>query len=553
MNKIDIVQKFKIHIDEFISESKGNSIHIEDIYKDIKYLISVLLSLCNDKNNTNDKILQTIENENIKLVLLDNIHDLISKISGHSADKDIKGIMHEFAKIKKIFADDYDSIFKTAVQTIENSIKDIKDIKTFSLNIRKYIFLWPLYEVITQNLLKSDELKEELKEDILIINEENKSFILSNTFSNVSKKSKVKTDIGIKTYGLIPVTNLLSIDEVSNLVIKKSNLTKKEMTFTEFTKLCKDKKINLVLIKKQVNNGVNYNILDLLDYAKSDEYAKTNNSKDGITIDTIKRYDTIKYIGKRNASNIISYKITPSDKEELLILEEIWPNKYYIMSNKLSDYILKKSELKEFIDFIESQTISKNRINDYNSIINKKIMKNMFLDKKYDIDEINEKSVAKDPKYFRHEIQSNIIDAYTKLTKGVNIKNIQDFSKIVLDENLIEAFSTSINKFSVIDNDIIDKTDIFLSYIFNINIYERDFKKMINDVFKFNIQSIIKDKVFAETNQEIIKRKLYNIFTSILDSVLNSVIHIDNNMYQVFMFKNELLKIAKDNSTSYNS
>jgi hypothetical protein len=323
-------------------------------------------------------------------------------------NKDIKGVIHEFTKIKKMYMDDYNSMFTDAVQTIETGIKDAQEFKAFSLNIRKYKFLWPLYETITQSLLKIDNMKD----DIMEINEDNKSFILSNSFSNISTKSKSKSDIGIKTYGLIPVSDLLSIDEITKLVIKKTSSVN---TFEQFTKLCKTNKITLILIKKQVNNGVDYNILNLLDYAKSAEYSKVNNSNDGITIDTIKRYDTIKYIGKRNASNVISYKIIQSVGETLLILEEIWPNKYYIMSTKINDFTSQKSELKEFVEFVGSKTTDRTRINGYNAIINKKIMKNMFLDKRHDIAEISEKSMGKDLKYFRHDIQTSILNAYKKL------------------------------------------------------------------------------------------------------------------------------------------
>jgi hypothetical protein len=545
MKKIDTVQKFTLHIDDFIS----NLNDIEEIkyIKDVKYLIDLLLSLLNNENENgnNNEIFQTIENANIMLVLLDNIHDILSSFSAKSTiiNKDIKGIVHEFTKLKKIFTDDYDSIFKIAIQTLEDSVKDIKQFRDFSLHVRKYIFLWPLYEIITQILLKSDDIKEE----ILAINEENKSFVLSNTFSNITLAKPKGKSIGIKSYGLIPVSQLLSIDGISELAFKKSKLTK----FKQFEKLCKDKKINLVLIKKQVNNGVDYNILNLLDYAKSNEYSKSNNSKDGITVETIKRYETIKYIGKQNKSNIIKYTINKSAGEELIILEEIWPNKYYIMSNKSDDIILKKSDLDEFINFVESPSINI-RINDYNSIINKKIMKNMFLDKRYDIDEIKEKSTSEDLKYFKHEIQTNVVEAYTKLIKSINIKTIQDFSKIVLNKNLIDVFLSSIYTFSLsIDkNNTLEKTEIFLSYIFNISIYERDFKKRMNDSFKSNI-FILKDIISSDTNQEILKRKLYNIFTEMLDSILNSIINSDNNIYQVFKFKNELLNIAKENTTAY--
>ena len=534
MSKIDIVQKFKININQFISELTDNSINTEEIKKNV----DTLLLLLSNPNNNN---FQIIENKNIVLVILDNIHNNIVKLSSYSLNKDIKSITHEFTKIKKTFIDEYDSTFKEVVQTFKDSVKSIEEFREFSLQIRKYIFLWPLYEIITQHLLKLD-----INGEILEINEENKNYILSNTFSNISKKSS--KGIGLKTYGLIPISGLLSIDDILKLVLKKSDKTH---TFDQFIKICKNMKMNLILIKKHVNNGIDYNILNLLDYAKSAEYANSNNSKDGITINTINRYQTIKYIEKKSISNVINYSIYVSNTEDLLILEEIWPNKYYIMSNKFDDqYILQKSNLKEFIDFVENSNVN-TRINDYNAIINKKIMKNMFLDKKYDIDELKEKSIDKDPKYFRHEIQTSITDAYSKLIKSASIKNIQDFSKIVLNKKLIDVFSISINNFSSLNNNLNEKTEIMASYIYNISINERDFEKRINDLFKSSIQEMVKDNIFADTNAESLKRKLFNVFISILDSVLNSIINVDNSMYQVFTFKSELLKIAADNASVY--
>jgi hypothetical protein len=532
MNKIAIVQKFKINIDQFISEL--TNMDTDEIKKNVDTLL-VLLS------NPNNNKFQTIENENIILVILDNIHNNIVKLSKHNLSKDIKSITHEFMKLKKMFNDEYDSTIKASVQTFKDSVKSIEEFREFSLQIRKYIFLWPLYEIIAQHLLKSD-----VSNEILEINEENKNYILK-TFSNISKKSS--KDIGLKTYGLIPISALLSIDDVLKLVFKKSD---KSYTFNQFIKLCKTMKTNLILIKKHVNNGIDYNILNLLDYAKSAEYSKSNNSKDGITVNTINRYQTIKYIEKKSISNVINYSIYTSNAEDLLILQEIWPNKYYIMSNKFDDqYILQKYNLKEFVDFVEHSNVN-TRINDYNSIINKKIMKNMFLDKKYDIDELKGKSIERDPKYFRHEIKTSIVDAYSKLIKSASIKNIQDFSKIVLNKTLIDAFSLAINNFSsLVDNNLNEKAEMMASYIYNISINERDFEKRINDTFKTYINIIIKEDIFSDKSAESLKRKLFNIFNTILELVLNSIINVDNSMYQVFTFKSELLNIAKDNASVY--
>lgn len=79
---------------------------------------------------------------------------------------------------------------------------------------------------------------------------------------------------------------------------------------------------------------------------------------------------------------------------------------------------------------------------------------------------------------------------------------------------------------------------------------ERDFEKKINDSFKSSI-FMINDIISSDTNAESLKRKLFNVFTTILDSVLNAIINIDNSMYQVFKFKNELLDIAKNNASVY--
>ena len=355
MQKIDILQNFKSHINDFIHElNEIDQIkYIKNVESYIDIIFDKIKSEKNGKSERGDKlekdILQSIENENVILVLLDKIYELLITLStdpnmnmNTNMNKNTIKIIYEFTKLKKIFSDDYKSIFENAVEILKDAVKTVKAFEDFSLKVRKYVFLWPLYETITQTLMESP-----IKKDILIINEENKNLILSNAFSNAPEKSKGKS-IGIKTYGLIPVTSLLTIDELS-LEIFKNPVSK----FDQFQKLCKGKKINLISIKKQVNNGVDYKILNLLDYAKSEEYAKSNNSKDGITIDTIERYETIKYLGKKNKTNL-SYTIHKSSGDDIIILEEIWPNKYYIMSNKFGETLLKTDDLIEFINFVES-------------------------------------------------------------------------------------------------------------------------------------------------------------------------------------------------------
>jgi hypothetical protein len=434
------------------------------------------------------------------------------------------------------------------------------DINKFNDTISKYQYSWIIYVDIMQYILDADDPNlQKLHNEIMKLNEMNKTLLLDKGNTNPLKGTVPLKGANppLLRYGLVPISPVMEISDIVTLVWS-SNKAKPKISnpaigvINDFIELCKKKQVDLILIRKHLGRGVNYNIAELLDYTKSKEYDKENNTDNGINLNGIKRTNTIQYISEpQNGINFnIDYQYTlNTDYPNLLILEELYPGKFHIMSNELDlhdtpKYIIKKSQVKEFIEFVNNGI--GNRIQNYNKIINRYIMKNVYLKGNVDIDKLKPTmSYMSDITYLKYNINKTILDKYNQISSKGGVHSLYHFSKIIHMGVFVDILTNYIHsEYKKYTNHLIEinnttfidhKDEIDNQALYTITNYKRDFTKRIHDYFITEIPTIDTNTVTAEAYRDVFK----GIVTNALDVVLSD----NNNLYNIINNKLSIWKI----------
>lgn len=477
------------------------------------------------------------ENQGDNVITPGIIQDILTNSENHHQGIKVRLTSGIIGRVAKIIGNAPEK--ENIVKNDNEIIKKFLDI----CEIFKQYHIWHIYVSIYNKLQKY--LNDDNKVKISEINELNKNFILSFNFGQSKSlkgpKNTKSLDKGYnpnqRSYGLIPVSNLLTIKQIAKLFNFTTNDT---FTISDFIKLCMNVH-DIIIIKKQLARGINYNILDLLDFSASKDFSIKNNNDDGITIDSIKRFDNIQYINenKDTIDFTLNYKYAQAQNNTtVIVLEELYPDKYHILSNNYFSKISQKNTLGKFINSItDSEKDKINRIDKYNNLISKKILTNMFLKKLPNLKAIKEKTNI-DQKYLRYELYTNILAEYTKNTKM--IRDLYTFSKLIHREEFGCIFSNILTKYyySILDaQKIPNKVELYLSFIYRMNMAEKDFEKRIHDDFIKDIDDI--EAIFFKSEKNL--KELDIIFTKILKNVIDSIITNENNIYQYVDYKQQFI------------
>ncbi len=474
--------------------------------------------------------------------------------------KELRSIISKFNKLETEFIALSESINNEVIEKITTNISDITDIDQakdsflkLSTIFKKNRYIWHIYVKIANIVLENYKLYDNIYAAILHINDNNKNYILAqtqltNTLDNKSINKSVKDSTNYnnnlsKTYNIIPVSDILDINGISGLIFE---ITAKNIT--DFTNICKSKNVDLVLIKNIIGRGIKYSILDLIDYKKTKEYELKTSMTDGITVDTIKRFNTISYIGDSSSYQNIDIQTKYLNKNELnedvLILMELYPEQFHIMSTTLNEMLTKKSFIIHFLDnIIASQ---ETRINNYNKLINKKIMTNMFLDNKPNMT-LLETNSAISQEYIRYNTHKRLMDEFTKQLEKSNKKmDVTKFSDFIHSEKNIQIFSDTIFDMyyefldTKLKNNIMPiQVDAYLTLLHKLHELTRNFSKYIHDEFIKRIVTI--EAILAEKNNEI---AITNLLSDLIKTVINFAVIDDNGLFFNILFKSKYMSTA---------
>jgi hypothetical protein len=441
---------------------------------------------------------------------------------------------------------------------VPNIVQEFKEFTKIIIGMPRCITLYT--EVSNKVLQHVTESNVHLSYEIINIIESVKNHILS-LRSEEKTISYASTNPFVKNFGLVNTSGLLNMAGIVKAAFKIEIPQRTETnsedsgSIKDLIKICKEKSYDLILIEHMLNRGIEYNILPLVDFVESKQFDRVHNSDDGISSDIINRNRTIDYISKSPVKWNIKYEYSHEDinNKFVLIIRELYPGKYCILTNKLEAdianrlYFVRKSSVGEFLHFVKTKQYNGTRVGNYNDLLNEKITNNMFLFVKPDIDTLKIKSQIADPKYLRNEIYVLILSKFKKMLDKASMKTIYDFSVLVHDESFLKIFSQVImNEYykylfkntSIYETENISVSEVFASFLSVINIYERDFTKHMHDIF---ITKIPDKSIFSDGKKNNI---LYDLFNDILKDVLSRIITNESNIFQTLIYKLYLYKLS---------
>lgn len=381
-----------------------------------------------------------------------------------------------------------------------------------------------------------------------------KSTILLNSLSGNEEpvnKTLIKNNPYYRSFGLLPITQLLPINEIHSLIFKKEG----KGTLDSFINECRKGDYSLIVIKKIHPIIFNYNPHELLNYSGSKDFMAYNKDTDGPNENIVRRNTTISS-ENTNQKWQVSYDIYNPDYNYFIILEQNSITQFRVLNNfyKQNNFFINKIHITSLIEFIEyfnnsSKSIDKlYRIDIINKLNNKAVIKEMFLPIRVDLDLLKVKSQIVDPKYLRSEILITIMKLYNKLYNTTSVNTIYKYNILIHDPAFITVVSNimmnyffnyvSSNSAKFNDDDII--SEIYLSFLPTLNIYVRDFKKKLHDQFSYNIRTF---DLFDDTNKNLLASVLEKKFKDLISDILDGIITNDNNLFQIILYKLYLIKI----------
>jgi hypothetical protein len=384
---------------------------------------------------------------------------------------------------------------------------------------------------------------------ILSIIEDEKTRILNqNTKSKPITIAKTKMlNPYYKTFGLIPVSELLPIDQISQMIFKKAS-----KTLNEFIKICKENEYGLIIIKKFIPHPITYKTTQLLDWKKSQEFEKRHKRTYGVDADLLERYRTIEKIDNKAKwdfsyeTHILKFDNFEADKEKfIIVLDSLAPDYYRIVVNYVSSisYFIRASSIRElYIHCMGGQEYSTTRIGQYNALCINKSIPFIFSPVKINIEKLSEVATIVDPKYLRNRIYLLLIDEFKKATTK-KIKDNYTYASIIHNDKFLNIFSDVLTNefhsylYKTYDEYLtghINISEITVSFLNVIYIYQRTFVKEMHDYFKDNLFD------FDIEGDTILKLKAH--FDEMVHVVLDKIITNDSNIYQTIIYKINLLK-----------
>jgi hypothetical protein len=537
-------------IQEIIKNNKSNindNLMAFDYNMQINLLIDIInkkmCEILNKKINIETFLSQTYIEETQEyykktVILFNDINKKITDIDNNIKDIILENLYNHFIKKNEIY------------DVYQDSDKILINFEELLIIMDKFKYLYHLYGDFINKLLNYyNDKNKNISYDIINIVEKYKNINLNKLYTSNNDTKKIpydNTNPYYKSFGLIEITNSLSMQIISNLLFKVS-----VNDIKSFTKLCIEKKYDFILITNYSKESVDYNIVNLLNYEKSKELESSSN--DGINTSIIDRFNTINYLDKKNEWKInYKYYNQSNDNNFVVILKTISNNKYIILSNyfKYDNYFVRKSNITQLLEFIKNKSNTFSRVHIYNNKINKNIVDNMFLRVKPKLENLKIKSQIIYPKYLRNTIFVQILNLYKSLYKK-NINNIYKYSELVHHNEFLKIFSNIImnefyiyllNHIDIYEEENIAVSEIYSSFIPVISKYERDFKKKIHDNFIY-IMNSIDEKIFNLNDNEK-EKQLYDIFSNILKDTINKIITNENNIFSTLIYKLYLFKLS---------
>lgn len=387
---------------------------------------------------------------------------------------------------------------------------------------------------------------------ILEMLEDDKDFILEGQISNqFSGKTLIKDNPPLHRFGLLPVTDLLPIDEL----LKKILIEEKPTKTTSFSKLAQELSVGLIVFNRITYSPIEYNIRSLIlpdvakDFIQSDEL--------GINAKTIARFTNINTMKKQKWN--FSTELHNINAEKFYVLETLDGSTYRCLAPWVQSktFSLSRFRINNIINYYSNiksmKTAPSTRASNYHKLLIDKSLSNMFVQKPIELDSFEGQAGTVSTDKIRQELIYRLENAVKDIIKKEykdNVKDNIEVNEIIHHKDLQTIFYDTILilfKTGVLSENIKDYdaghfpfSEILSSFIVDILHISRRFSRELHDGYSRNA---LKAKVFDES-----KEQRLHLITKKINEVIFDAVHLiiknTDNIYSALHYKYLLINFA---------
>lgn len=368
-----------------------------------------------------------------------------------------------------------------------------------------------LYISLVQRVLGSyahDPIKRaELADQI----EQDKDWILGATTGKVHHT----VNPPLNTHGLVPCSDPMTIEEVC----KAFGIPKT----TSMEKLSKALKVDVFVQHRVIKNPILYNVMDL--------YGERVNAVAGPNPAMIKQMSTLRYAPQEKAAfrwRFDTESWTAPGNEKVLILNAVTPTLYKVMAPLFA----KKPMLvfKTSVPFMYTDKVKSRRWM-YNTQVIDRAMPHLFTPAKFDVKLKEQQFEMVDTKYLINRIYMEIDRKYDELARR-KVATFKDLRHLFTNEAYTEIYSSICREefhnyfrknLYLINIDKVDVGEVYTSFIFYLQHYERNFSKELYDQYNTLIKKLKLEDIASMDKKA---------FLAVVEATLKKFITPESNIYK---------------------
>lgn len=392
-----------------------------------------------------------------------------------------------------------------------------------------------------------------LTSKIMMLIEDDKSFILQGNVSRARKSQSRKnihvTNPPYKTFGLIPNTDLTTMDKIIGYILKQPFSGK-----ISLPSIAKKESCCFILMTRMTYKPMEYNIRALIDKTASEGLIQE--PEYGITQKTISRFSVIKQPKNQLDKWEYKYQIVGNwrslDTKAFYVIETIDKKLFRLLVPWVGghSYAIPREKIHNLLVYITDDN-KPDRAENYHAICQKQAVGNMFMRRAMSTDIMEENSKEVDTQIMRNNlmlkltqvIEDNINKNYKKGAGIIDNTNIND---IIHDSDIRDTFQTVILSMYKVGTKITQAqeysagtfpfSELLASYVNELKYITQRFMKELHDAYNRNP---LKEefKLPAEKRLQLIKEKLNDV----LNKTITLIISDKQNIYTVLNYKYLLL------------
>lgn len=416
---------------------------------------------------------------------------------------------------------------------------------------KKYRNSISLYAYISQKIIDKlfagDKESRRKSFQILALLEDDKNNELQQ--GQLKKKYDCKAhNPPIKSFGMIPKTSFMTLNEIIKSAFNQTISVESKESVLD--KLGKANNLTIVVHTKITTRDAEYILKNI--FSKSNDKHTT-----GINKELVEKFKTIN-IGKVYSPYKFQFNVygkSLDSNNKMLLIECIAKQRYRIMTPYSSpSYYIDKKTASDFVNYVRDKTIKRpTRSENYNRIMQNKMMQNMFLGRAMNIKTMSEQSQVTEIKFLRNTVYTSLLEHYVKVmdkdyNEGKNIKSNKDLIKIINNDDIKDIFQEILvkNYYSFLKkNNFLDEntsflfTEVLSTFLANLQIITRGF---VREIYS-NSENFKPPESLFKQPYPVMYAEIRDIFDKILKATLSKIMEDKSNIYQSLMFKTMIIDI----------